>query len=318
MAVAQQDRSRAHSFGIPHRAEDRVGQADHTELAGFKTVENAITTTIKKAAVAQVGSPGYLGVLVEEKGGKLIVGDVEAGSPAEAAGLKSGDVVAKVDSKAVKTSDIFRSLLQMKTAGESIQLTVNRGKENAELSATLIATSRAMQIGQKRAILGVQVEDATDEGASLKSVTAGSPADKAGLKAGDVIVKIDGKALTGAVKLNDITAQHKPGDTLTLLVMPKGEEDSKEVRVTLAAEEPGGPAKGKGKGKGGDGSGFGWDTRAPRVFTKDTYRLAIVGIEFPDVKAQRKNHRRRTGKNPFSAPKPTTPPASPAKKSSAA
>ncbi len=252
------------------------------ELAGFKTVENAITTTVKKAGVAQVGSPGYLGVLVEEKGGKLIIGDVEAGSPAEAAGLKSGDVVAKVDGKTVKSSDIFRSLLQMKSAGEPVKVTVKRGKETSDLSANLIATSRAMQMGQKRAVLGVQIDDVTDEGATLKTVTAGSPADKAGLKAGDTILKIDGKALTAAVKLNDITALHKPGDTLTLLVVPKGDDTEREIKVMLAAEQPTG--KGKGPKGGGGGGGFGWDTRAPRVWTKDTYRLAIVGIEYPDVK----------------------------------
>jgi M6 family metalloprotease-like protein len=253
-------------------------------LAGFKTVETAITTTIKKAAIAQVGSPGYLGVLVEEKGGKLIVGDVEAGSPAEAAGLKTGDVVAKVDGKTVKSSDVFRSLLQVKASGESVTLTIKRGKESTDLSATLMATSRVMQPGQKRAVLGVQAEDA-DEGIAIKSVAAGTPAEKAGLKMGDTILKIDGKPINLAARLNDITTQHRPGDTLTLLVLPKGDENEKEVKVTLAAEELGGKGKGP---KGGGGGGFGWDTRGARVWKKDTYRLAIVGIEFPDVKQNEK------------------------------
>lgn len=257
------------------------------ELAGFKTVEDAVTATIKKAAVAQVGSPGYLGVLVEEKGGKLVVDDVETGSPAAVAGLKAGDVVTKVDGKAIKSAEVFRSLLQVKTAGETVQITVKRGKETTDLSAALIATSRIMQVGQKRAVLGIQVEDAMEEGVALKSVTAGLPADKAGLKAGDVILKINGKALDLAVKLNDITAQYKPGDTLTLLVRPQGKEKDKEVKVTLV-EEAGGFGKGKGKGKGGDGGAAGWDTRTPRVWTKDTYRLAIVCIDYPDVKGNDK------------------------------
>lgn len=271
-------------IAAPAQTADAKGDA---ELAGFKTVENAITATIKKATVTQTGSPGYLGVLVSEMSGKLVVGDVEAGSPAGIAGLKTGDVVSKMDGTAVKSSDVFRSLLQMKTAGETIQLTVKRGKETKDIAATLIATSRVMQQSQKRAILGVQVEDATEEGVALKSVTAGLPADKAGLKAGDVILKIDGKTLGLAVKLNDITAQHKPGDILTLLVKPQGKEKDKEVKVTLAAEEGGFPGKGKG-GKGGGGGGGGWDTRAARVWTKDTYRLAIVCIDYPDVKGNDK------------------------------
>jgi hypothetical protein len=68
-------------IGAPAQTADVKGDA---ELAEFKTVANAITTTIKKATIGQTGSPGYLGVLVSEMSGKLVVGDVEAGSPAAA------------------------------------------------------------------------------------------------------------------------------------------------------------------------------------------------------------------------------------------
>src|SRR5207237_303575 len=81
-------------------------------------------------------------------------------------------------------------------------------------------------------------------------------------------------------KLTNILSEHKPGDTLTLLVKGKEKKKDREVKVILVAEDGGGPVKGKG-GKGG--GGFGWDTRN-NAWKKDTYRLAIVGIEFPDVK----------------------------------
>lgn len=269
------------AFLAPPASAQSANTKNEPDLTGYKTVETALTTTIKKGAAAQVGSPGYLGVLVEEKGNKLVVGDVEPGSPAEVAGVQLGDQIAKVDGKAVKNADAFRGQMQMKTAGETVKLAIKRGKETNEVAATLIATSRVMQPGQRRAILGVQVDDAADEGVTLKSVTAGMPAAKAGLKEGDIILKIDGKPLNLAVRLNDITSQHKPGDTLTLLVKPQGKGDEKEVKVTLAADEPGFGGKGKAKGGGG---GLGWDNRVSRVWTKETYRLAIIGVEFADVK----------------------------------
>jgi M6 family metalloprotease-like protein len=276
------------------------------DLSDFKTVDTAVTTTIRKGAATQKGSAGYLGVLVAETDGKLIVGDVEPGSPAEGAGLKSGDVISNVDGQAVKSGDVFRSILQNKFAGDPIKLTVQRDKKSVDLSTKMAATSRVMQPGQKRAILGVQIEDITDsEGIALKSVTAGLPADKAGLKAGDVILKIDGRALSSAMRLNDITLQHKPGDVLTLLVKGAEKDKNREVKVTLA-EDTGIVGKGKGKGgKGGKGGPFNWDNRAPRAWTKDTYRLAIVCVEYPDVKLNEKITTKHWEESLFSAKKYT-------------
>ena len=252
-------------------------------LPGFRTVETAITTTIKKAANTQAGSPGYLGVLVESSAkGDLLISDVAENSPAARAGLKAGDVLAQVDARAVKTPEVFLSLLQTKAAGTQISVTIVRRGKAQDVKVTLGATSRVMYIGQKRALLGVQVEEAkAGHGITLKSVTPGSPADKAGLKAGDVVLMVDGKALDQTAPLSDILAQYKPGDSLTLLLKPRNDvEKDRKIMVVLGAEpETGFPGK---VGKGGFGGG-GWDTRNA-AWKKDTYRLAIVCIEYPDVK----------------------------------
>ena len=190
-------------------------------------------------------------------------------------------MLVKVDAKEVKNPEVFRSLLQTKNAGEAIQMTILRNKETKELTARLAATSRVMQAGQKRAVMGVQVDDADDgKGAVLKVVTAGLPADKAGLKVGDVILKIDDKALVDGVKLTNILGDHKPGDTLSLLVKPQGKEKEKTIKVVLVADQE---TVGKGKGGKGGGLGAGWDNRNSG-WKKDNYKLAIIGIEYPDVK----------------------------------
>ncbi|MBI3824217.1 MAG: M6 family metalloprotease domain-containing protein [Planctomycetes bacterium] len=253
------------------------------DLSEFKTVETAITTKISKGAATQASSPGYLGVAVNLDAGNLVVSDVEENSPAAKAGVLAGDVLVKVDGKAVKSAEMFRSLLQTKAAGESIKLTVQRQKDTKDLSAKMIATSRVIQAGQKRAIMGVTVDEDETAGAKLKVVTAGMPADKAGLKVGDVVLKMDGRTLNEATRLTNVLADHKPGDTLTLLVKPQGKEKEKEVKVVLV-EEGGFIGKAKG-GKGG--GGLSWDNRTG-AWKKDTYRLAIVGIEYPDVKHNEK------------------------------
>ena len=264
-------------------------QSGDIDLSDFKTVETAITAKIKKATNTQSGSPGYLGVAVSVLGDKLTIGDVEPNSPAAKAGMKTGDIVLSVDGKAVKNNEVFRSLLQIKSAGEKVQLTVERKGEKVELTANLIATSRIAQASQQRAIMGVTMED---DGATLKAVNAGSPADKAGLKAGDLILKADGRSLGGALKLTDVLADHKPGDTLALLIRAKGKEEDSELKVTLVAEDPNAAKKGKGF-KGGGEPAQGWDTRNLATFKRDTYKLAIVGIEYSDVK----HNDKITGKN---------------------
>jgi putative serine protease PepD len=64
--------------------------------------------------------------------------------------------------------------------------------------------------------LGVQIEDAADGGVRLGTVTAGGAAAAAGLKAGDVIVAIDGTTVSGADALASLIASHQPGDRLRI------------------------------------------------------------------------------------------------------
>jgi putative serine protease PepD len=66
------------------------------------------------------------------------------------------------------------------------------------------------------AYLGVQSQDASSGGAQVAQVTGNSPAAQAGLKQGDVIKSVDGKAVGNASSLSSIVDQHKPGDTVKL------------------------------------------------------------------------------------------------------
>jgi S1-C subfamily serine protease len=88
-----------------------------------------------------------------------------------------------------------------------------------------------------------------DHGALVQTVEGGSPAEKAGLKAGDlpatlanssdqvvlggdIITKFDGKAITSSDQLAQLVAAHKPGDEVKLDIIHK--KATKTVTVTLA------------------------------------------------------------------------------------
>lgn len=69
------------------------------------------------------------------------------------------------------------------------------------------------------------------KGVWIEQVNKGSAADKAGLEAGDVIVKVDGINVTTSPRLQEIIAQHRPGDKVSVVVNREGKE--REFNVTL-------------------------------------------------------------------------------------
>lgn len=105
-----------------------------------------------------------------------------------------------------------------------------------------------------RAYLGVRYitispDNATELGVSVKSgaliaggggqpgILPNSPAAKAGLKAGDIITKLNGQTLDASQSLSNRLAQHKPGDKIELTILRDGQEQT--LSVTLEPYEPG-------------------------------------------------------------------------------
>jgi putative serine protease PepD len=88
--------------------------------------------------------------------------------------------------------------------------------------------------------MGVQVTDASSNnglltGAGIESVDAGSAAQKAGLKRGDVVTKVDDDVISGADALVATIRGHRPGDTVTLTVVSGGDK-TRTVKVTLESD----------------------------------------------------------------------------------
>lgn len=258
------------TWGLTAAAQDKAPAGP--DLSKFKTVETAATTRISKSASTSTGVSGYLGVHVTlAKGGKLVVDDVESDSPAAKAGLEPGDIVTKLEGKAVKKAEVFRELLQSKGPGDAVKLAVLRKDKTLDISATLGAVSKPMKLSTQRAVMGVQVGEVKDgEGVPITRITSGSPAEKAGLKTGEILSMIDGMALTTQNKINDVLSERKPGDIVTLIV--RREDKDVQVKVELTSEQSMDPR------------GMNWDNRNLTPFKRDIYRLGVVCIEYPDVK----------------------------------
>jgi len=68
-------------------------------------------------------------------------------------------------------------------------------------------------------------------GAKVRTVIIGSPADKAGIKPGDVISEFDGKTVPDAKTLNDLIAQYSPGQRVQFRVWHKGQPEYLVARL---------------------------------------------------------------------------------------
>ncbi len=97
-----------------------------------------------------------------------------------------------------------------------------------------------------RGRIGVQIDQITKEvaesiglgkaqGALVRGVESGAPADKAGIEAGDIITKVDGKVIDKASDLPRLVGNIKPGTKATVTVFRRGA--TRELPVTVAEIE---------------------------------------------------------------------------------
>ena len=98
-----------------------------------------------------------------------------------------------------------------------------------------------------RGRIGVQIDQVTKDvaesiglgkpaGALVRGVESGSPADKAGVEAGDIITRFDGKVIEKHSDLPRLVGSIKPGTKSSMTVFRRG--SSKELAVTIAELEP--------------------------------------------------------------------------------
>jgi serine protease Do len=183
---------------------------------------------------------GRLGVTIQEVNQSLaqsfgldtargaLVSSVEHGSPAEKAGLESGDVILKLDGTPVTSSIDLSSRVATMKPGSSAQLEVWRNGKPREVavrvgeapSAKMASAERAVDLSKAR--LGLAVRTLTPEEQKQASVDGGllveqvsGPAARSGIRAGDIIVAANGTKLKSADQLKAVAKDH---DTVALLV----------------------------------------------------------------------------------------------------
>jgi len=195
--------------------------------------------------------PGFLGVSVVEDAHGVVVDDVVADTAAAAAGLKKGDLVRKVNGKEIADVDALKGLLGGIKAGDKVSLELLReGKpvevKDLELKASGEKVSKAEQVAaapkkeepkppapkaKQKGYLGILATQTVTNQIVVKSVNPGGAGEKAELKVGDVILKINDKPVASFDDLTSVLAPLFAGDSIQLRIKRGNEE--KDVKVTL-------------------------------------------------------------------------------------
>jgi serine protease Do len=188
---------------------------------------------------------GYLGVYPQEldadmrkslglKGAYgVLIADVIPDTPAQKAGLRSGDVILIFDGHKVKNVEEFRERVAATPPGKTVAMKIWRGGKETSLRAKLeelpeetLASSRPTPQAQK-APFGLAVRSLSSAereyynlsaGVLVEEVESRSAAERAGIKPGDVILAIDGRTVKNSDEFKKIAGEIKSSAKEVVLV----------------------------------------------------------------------------------------------------
>ena len=233
-----------------------INTAIFSQRGGSVGIGFAVPSSLAKSVITQLVEHGrvergWLGVSVQPltkelaKGFKrndaagALVASVVAGSPAERAGLKPGDIIVEFAGKKVAKSGDLPSLVAEARVGNDVPVVVVREGKEVRLTARIArleeeeaAKVADVEVDGKNK-LGLSVQPLTPpmaselglqvrEGVLVRDVAAGSRAGEAGIRAGDVIVEVNRQPVRTVEELKTHIDNQVKGAPMVLLIRREG------------------------------------------------------------------------------------------------
>jgi len=222
---------------------------NYAQGIGFAIPSNMVQQVVGQLRSRGKVIRGWLGVGIQEVTADLaakfsikendgvLVNDVFENEPAARAGLKPGDIIAKVDGRRVETPAGLSRAVAGLTPGTKIELDVIRNGERRTVTVDLgerkedavVASIPAPPL-QPEVKLGLSVQDLTPEladkfkikdqkGVLVNKVDPGSVAQEQGLREGDLIKEVNRQAVASSEEFKSAVAQAKKGESVLLRVV---------------------------------------------------------------------------------------------------
>jgi len=234
------------------------GLLDASDDAGWLGIEIAEVTPEKAKELKLPRAEG------------VIVSDVLPDSPSAKAGLQAGDVVLEYDGQPVEGTVQFRRLVRETPPGRSVPVEVARDGHDEKLTVQVGNSAWSMDTRLREVlpprnfnfkfsmpelfpsmtpVLGVQAEDISGQlgtyfhvpggtGVLIREVSPNSAAAKAGLKAGDVITRVEGAAVKTVDDLRERLRDQREQKSVSLTIIRQGSEMKVPVTIEDPAEHP--------------------------------------------------------------------------------
>ena len=185
-------------------------------------------------------------------------------SSAEKAGLKSGDIIVKIDEKKIEDPEDVTSTIRKHKPNDKITITYKRNDKEAKATATLgkakgtfyqsfnfdndihpqlerlrtmenfrfdTPHAQAMTFSNRQRI-GIRAQDTEESnGAKVLDVSHESAAEKAGIKEGDIITSFDGKKITNADELSAAAREAKDKTTMDVKYNRAGKSLTAQIKI---------------------------------------------------------------------------------------
>jgi serine protease Do len=207
------------SFAIPI---DLASQIEQQLLAHGKVERGRIGVTIQDVSQGLAQSFGL------DKPSGALVSSVEKGSPADKAGLESGDVILGMNGQTIESSNELPPMVAAVKPGHKATFEIWRKGERKEITVTVgqfkgAKVASAAGGGENNGRLGLAVRPLTkdeDQQAQIDGgllvENAGGPAAAAGIQQGDVILAVNGNPVKSVRQLRALVA--KAGKHVALLI----------------------------------------------------------------------------------------------------
>lgn len=219
---------------------------------GFSIPSNIVNNIVEQ--IKEHGRPirGWLGVRIQKVTDDMasalglddsmgaLVAEVEPDSPADKAGLEVGDVILAYNGESVKDMTDLPKLVAQTSVGANVKMNVLRNgnmkqitAEIAELEEEAAGTMAGQRDADETETLGLTLSNLTNtvrqrygidknvEGAFVVNVARASAAQQAGIREGDVIVRV-GKTTVDSAKEAQKAIVREEGDAVLLLVNRQG------------------------------------------------------------------------------------------------
>jgi membrane-associated protease RseP (regulator of RpoE activity) len=213
----------------------------------------------------------WLGVQIDDLTSKLrremdantrrgvVIIDVVEDSPAERAGLQKDDIIIKFNNrKILRATDLTRAIRKHEV-GDKVTVEIERDQEVLELNVELGERSGEwvhklkipelhklenfdVEVFSTGAGLGLQFQEMDadlaeyfgadpEQGLLVTKVKEDGPAEKAGVKSGDILLSIDGKEINEPDDVKDILKEYDEGDIVEVEILRKEETQTLEVEL---------------------------------------------------------------------------------------